>query len=107
MTGQALMKLCLTAASRGLCVTPLNQICEVPELRLRLHDEINQQGRAHLLLRIGYGGKPHLCPRRNLSSMLSIDGKPFDEEKMVSKDPDASKQRIFSRITSFFLAKRS
>ena len=30
MTGQALMKLCLTAASRGLCVTTLNQICEVP-----------------------------------------------------------------------------
>lgn len=107
MTGQALMKLCLTAASHGLCVTPLNQICEVPELRLRLHDEINQQGRAHLLLRIGYGGKPHLCPRRNLSSMLTIDGKPFDEEKMVSKSTDTSKQRIFSRITSFFLAKRS
>src|SRR5690606_8940779 len=38
--GQALMRTLLTAEAQGLAVSMLNQPCEVPELRLRLHDEL-------------------------------------------------------------------
>ena len=107
MTGQALMRLCLTAACHDLSVSMLNQVCEVPELRLMLHDEINQQGRAHVLLRIGYGGKPPLNARRSLSSVLDIDGKPYDASLYAIKSESAQPANIFQKIGKVFLAKRA
>ncbi len=77
MTGQALMRLCLLAQSKGLSISTLNQVCEVPEMRLRLHDEINQQGRAHIILRLGYGGKIKHTARRPLESVLKVNGIPY------------------------------
>lgn len=106
MTGQALMRLCLTAACRDLSVSMLNQACEVPELRLRLHDEINQQGRAHVLLRLGYGGKPALNARRPLSTVLEVDGKPYDPALHANDDSKSSSQNIFQKMGKVFLAKR-
>ncbi len=106
VTGQALMRLCLTAACNDLSVSMLNQVCEVPELRLRLHDEINQQGRAHVLLRIGYGGKPALMARRPLSSVLEIEGKPYDITLHSSEESKGERQNIFQKIGKVLLAKR-
>ncbi|MCB1557104.1 MAG: nitroreductase [Alphaproteobacteria bacterium] len=73
--GETLMKLLLTAETQGLAASPLNQPCEVPELRLRLHDVLHQQGRAQYILRIGYGGKPVYTPRRPLEAVMRIEGK--------------------------------
>ena len=59
----------------GLSVSTLNQPCEVPELRLKLHDEVEHHGRAQMILRIGYGGKPSYTVRRPLSAVLEFEGR--------------------------------
>ncbi len=71
--GQAYMRILLQAQTAGLSVSTLNQPCEVPELRLRMHDDLNLHGRAQLVMRIGYAGKsqPMFTPRRPISSVLS------------------------------------
>lgn len=87
--GQALMRVLLEAESQGLAVSMLNQPCEVPELRLRLHDEIEHQGRSHMIMRIGYGGKPVYTPRRVLENVLDVDGKPLVDiqpKKRIAND---------------------
>ncbi len=70
--GQAIARILLLAEAEGLSVSPLNQPCEVPDLRLRLHDEIeHHHGRAHTILRIGYGQTPvNYSPRRPLSEVV-------------------------------------
>lgn len=82
-TGQALMRVLLKAEALGLSCSTLNQVCEVPEIRLRLHDDIDQQGRAHVVLRFGFGGKRKRAPRRPLSSTLTITGKPYQRETEI------------------------
>ncbi len=95
MTGQAFMRLCLLAQSKGLSISTLNQVCEVPEMRLRLHDEINQQGRAHIILRIGYGGKIKHTARRPLTECLKVAGKPFVEVSAKEKVASIPKKKKF------------
>ena len=70
--GQAFMRVCLEAEAQGLFVGTLNQPCEVPDLRLRLHDEIDQMhGRAQYVLRIGHGVPVvNYSPRRPLEEVL-------------------------------------
>lgn len=68
--GQAWMRTLLEAEKHGLSISFLNQPCEVPELRLRLHDELSQHGRAHIILRIGYGDSPEFSDRRALESSI-------------------------------------
>ncbi len=98
MTGQALMRLCLLVQSKGLSLSPLNQVCEVPEMRLRLHDEINQQGRAHVILRMGYGGKTKHSARRPLSAVLKVNGKPYVATIPTEKGVGARKKKKFWRF---------
>jgi hypothetical protein len=76
--GQALMRVLLRAEIEGLAISTLNQACEVPELRLRLHDELEPQGRAQMIMRIGYGGTPSYTPRRAMENVLSYG---FEETK--------------------------
>lgn len=73
--GQAMMRVLLQAEALGLSASPMNQPCEVPALRLMLHDELEHQGRAQMIFRFGYGGKPVFSPRRDLSKVLEVDGK--------------------------------
>jgi hypothetical protein len=97
--GHAMMRVFLQAEVLSLSVSTLNQPCEVPELRLRLHDEIEQQGRAHMILRIGYGGKPVFTPRRPLSSALDSEGLELQTHKNVANDTGS---RLFKRIKGLF-----
>jgi hypothetical protein len=104
-TGQGLMRLWLLAENEGLSISTLNQACEIPEFRLRLHDEIEHQGRVQMILRIGYGGKPVYTPRRCLSSVLEIKGRsPLDTQKVIAND-QRKERKIFGRFRKLFIAK--
>lgn len=100
--GQALMRILLEAESNGLAVSMLNQPCEVPELRLRLHDEIEHQGRAHMIMRIGYGGKPVYTPRRTLETILDIEGKPLITKAKKKAANDKNTGGFFGKMRGLF-----
>jgi hypothetical protein len=105
--GQAFARVLLRAEAEGLAVSTLNQPCEVPELRLRLHDEIEQSGRAQMIMRIGYGGKPTKTPRRSLKSVLEIDGKEQTTKTVmhqIERD-DQLNDNVFDRFKRLFVAK--
>lgn len=74
-TGQAMQRMLLKAQTLGLSASSLSQPLEVPELRLRLHDEIEHTGRMQMIFRLGYGGKPVYGPRRPLSAVLAVEGR--------------------------------
>lgn len=93
--GQAFVRVMLKAHELGLSITHLNQPCEVPELRLRLHDEIEHPGRAQMILRIGYGGSSAKTPRRALESFIEFEGK-APEGYLSAKAP--KKKGFFSKI---------
>lgn len=104
--GQALARVLLRAEAEGLSVSTLNQPCEVPELRLRLHDEISQSGRAQAILRIGYGGKPTRTPRRPALSVIEWDGKAPENMTIAANDSNkAKKGGILGRFSRLFVAK--
>lgn len=73
--GQAWAKVVLRAQHEGVSLSYLNQPCEVPELRLRLHDNIAHPGRAQLILRMGYPieNVPPVM-RRPLNDVLKVTG---------------------------------
>lgn len=109
--GQALMRVLLKAESEGLSVSTFNQPCEVPELRLRLHDEIEQQGRTHMILRLGYAaGKPSFGPRRALTSSLELVGKQAQSVgntlPEANKAAKSTKKGGFGKFRNLFLAKK-
>ncbi len=74
IAGQAMMRVLLQAEALGLSVSSLSQPCEVPSLRLMLHDELEIQGRVQMIFRIGYGGKPVYSPRRPVSDVIEYEG---------------------------------
>ena len=64
--GQALQRVLLTATTRRLAASPVNQALEVAQLR-RL---VSGQGYAQMVLRIGYGDPSRGIPRRALRDVL-------------------------------------
>ena len=99
-TGQAFMHVLLKAEAENVAVSTLNQPCEVPELRLVLHDELEHQGRAQLILRLGYGGKPGYTPRRPLAQVLEIQGRhQAASPAPAANDPGAG---LFRRVRGLF-----
>lgn len=104
--GQALSRVLLAAEAEGLSVSLLNQPCEVPELRLRLHDEVSQAGRAQVILRIGYGGKSTRTPRRAAEDVTHINGKKLSETLNPSnQNVSEKKDGFFGRFSRLFIAK--
>jgi hypothetical protein len=104
--GQALARVLLRAEAEGLSVSLLNQPCEVPELRLRLHDEISQAGRAQAILRIGYGGKSCRTPRRLASEVTEISGKlAANSNHSDASDQKDKKSGFLGRFARLFVAK--
>ncbi|MCB9989175.1 MAG: nitroreductase [Rhodospirillales bacterium] len=103
MAGMALMRVLLRAEEAGLAASTLNQPCEVPELRLRLHDALDRQGRAQFILRLGYGGKPVYTPRRPLSSVLTFEGKKAEDVEHILSGK--SSNGMFGKFKRAFGAK--
>ncbi len=102
--GQAFMRVLLQAEVEGLSVSTLNQPCEVPQSRLRLHDEIDHEGRAHMILRLGYGNRPvNFMPRRPLEDVLErVQSSVF----LAANDrPAAGQSGLWSKFRKLFLAK--
>ncbi len=102
-TGQALQRVWLRAQAEGLSLSTLNQACETPDLRIRLHDEIKHAGRAQIILRIGYGGRPHFTERRPLDQVLEIEGRMMKPGSIRHRE----KSGVIGRIGNLFLAKNS
>jgi nitroreductase len=67
--GQALERVLLTAAVRGLAATPMTQPLEIPDLRDLLTDGTGGKV-AHVILRLGYGPPGALSPRRSVDDCL-------------------------------------
>ncbi len=100
--GQAFMRVLLQAEALGLSVSTLNQPCEVPELRLRLHDEIDAQNmRPHFILRIGYGDPVvNHMPRRPLETFIERGNEAQSPMPKPSNDVSdgAQKTSILGRL---------
>jgi hypothetical protein len=98
-SGQAFARIFLQAEALGLSMSTLNQPCEVAELRLRLHDEIeNFHGRAHFVLRIGYADRHvNYSPRRPLDSFIMQT-----EERTHTQDVLPSKNNILAKFIGLF-----
>jgi hypothetical protein len=69
-TGQALERMLLLAASRGLTASYLNQPIEVTTLREALRTLLNIDAIPQLLLRMGRGPHVDHSPRRSLSTVV-------------------------------------
>jgi nitroreductase len=69
-TGQALARVLLCATARGLSASFLNQPCELPGLRQRLHEAIGKSGAPQLIMRLGYAEPAPAMPRRKLSDVI-------------------------------------
>lgn len=81
--GRAYMRVLLTAEARGIASSTLNQPCQVPETRLKIYDELGLQGRAQMVLRLGYPKhKPTQAPRRSFESV-------YLQESDLPKMPDS------------------
>ncbi len=107
--GQAYMRVLLQAEIEGLAVSTLNQPCEVPDLRLRLYDEIDHNlGRAQMVLRIGYSESQPLVrsPRRSID-VVSASVSDLRPKGMAANDVLGEKISTFQKIQNLFLAKRA
>ena len=67
--GQALERVLLEATASGLSVSFLNQPLEHPDLRWLVRSPLTGVGHTHMLLRIGYGEKVPMTPRRPLEQV--------------------------------------
>lgn len=73
MAGQAVGRLLLAAASRGVTASPMTQPLEIPETRQRLVTELGVVGHAQMILRLGYAAEPApmTTPRRPVADILT------------------------------------
>lgn len=72
--GEALQRVLLRAAARGLCASYFAQPIETPALRAALADLLGEPGKPQVMLRIGYGREAPPLPRRPVSDVLrSVD----------------------------------
>lgn len=74
--GQALEAVLLRATALGLSASFLNQVLEIPELRLRVAEIVPEVGYPQMVLRIGVPSAPirHPAPRRHLEDVLELAG---------------------------------
>lgn len=105
--GQAFMRVLLQAEALGLSVSTMNQPCEVPELRLRLHDELSDNhSRAQFILRIGYGEPVvDFNPRRSLESFIETASDQYRMSKVSNDDQNSGKTGIFGIFGNLFGSK--
>lgn len=68
--GRALAHFLLLATHFGISVSYLNQPLEVPELRNAVARQLGIMSYPQLILRMGYGPRPHPTPRRPVAEVL-------------------------------------
>lgn len=71
--GQALQRMLLTAAARGVSASFLNAPVQVTEMRRQLLAMTARRGMPQVLLRLGYGGDVRATPRRLPREVLGED----------------------------------
>lgn len=72
--GEALEAVLLHATHLGLSAAFLNQVLEIPELRGKVAQIVDQPGYPLMVLRLGYPSEPihHAAPRRGVEDVLVI-----------------------------------
>lgn len=107
--GQAFMRVLLKIQAMGLSVSTMNQPCEVPDLRLKLHDEVDQpSARPHLILRIGYADPVvNHMPRRPFESFMDRNAAEHAARKAAANDHSSQKSggSFFGKIQKLFLTR--
>ncbi len=68
--GQALGRVLLQAAARGVWSSHMNQPIQLPELRESLKQALGLDGYPHLILRLGHGDPLPHTPRRSVDEVL-------------------------------------
>jgi nitroreductase len=70
VAGQAIQRVLLSAAAKGLSASFFSQTVEVPSVRTRLRDTLGELGWPQLLFRLGYGRPVRPTPRRPVDLVL-------------------------------------
>ncbi len=70
VAGQAMQRVLLRAAARGLSASFFSQAVEVPSVRARLREALGELGWPQLLFRLGYGRPVRPTPRRPVELVL-------------------------------------
>jgi len=72
VAGQAVGRVLLTAAARGVAASPLTQPLEIPDARRRLTLELGVVGHPQMMLRLGFSneGSGTVTPRRPVEDVL-------------------------------------
>jgi hypothetical protein len=70
--GQAVARLLLHGAARGVAAQPLTQVLEVPALRARLRHAVGAIGEPQMLLRLGYGTAGPSTRRLPVDEVLEV-----------------------------------
>jgi nitroreductase len=73
VAGQAVGRVLLTAAARGVAASPMTQPLEIPDMRRRLALELGVVGHPQMILRLGYAadGSSAATPRRPVEDILT------------------------------------
>jgi nitroreductase len=71
--GEAMQRVLLTATVRGLAVSFLSQLVEVPEVRTEMRRLLNRLRPPEVVLRIGHGHPVPATPRRPLDEVLDTE----------------------------------
>lgn len=70
VAGQAMQRVLLRAAAKGLSASFFSQAVEVPSVRSRLRETLGERGWPQLLFRLGYGRPVRATPRRPVELVL-------------------------------------
>ncbi|MEW2032768.1 nitroreductase family protein [Streptomyces roseifaciens] len=73
VAGQAMERVLLLATAKGLATSFSTQALEWPDLRWPLRDPVSGTGRVQMILRLGYGPKGPVTPRRPVGDVLGFE----------------------------------
>jgi len=90
LAGQAMQRVLLRAAAKGLSASFFGQAVEVPSVRTRLRETLGELGWPQLLFRLGYGRPVRPTPRRPVDLVLRSMSSAAPSQAIVRPMAEAS-----------------
>ncbi len=90
VAGQAMQRVLLRAAAKGLSASFFSQTVEVPSVRARLREALGEVGWPQLLFRLGYGRPLRATPRRPVELVLRSMASAATSQAIVRPMAEAS-----------------